>query len=120
MKKDNINDCQISLFEILPEMENEAVRKPADIISVTKVKFLSQENTTYDELFRGYNELRVITYSYALGFIEQIMHFFDRGEVILGFEQLVNQDTASLIANQEFSINQICKNSYLQKKNYKR
>ena len=116
MKKDNINDCQISLFEILPEMENEAVRKPADIISVTKVKFLSQENTTYDELFRGYNELRVITYSYALGFIEQIMHFFDRGEVILGFEQLVNQDTASLIANQEFSINQICKNSYLQKR----
>ena len=116
MKKNDTNSGQMSLFEIVPGMKEEIARKPEDIISVTKVKFISQENTTYEELFKGYNELRVITYSYALGFIEQIMHFFDRGEVILGFEQLVNKDTASLIANQQFSINEICKNSYLQKR----
>ena len=116
MKKDDSSGGQMSLFEIVPGMQEEISTEPEDIISITKVKFLSQENTTYEELFRGYNELRVITYSYALSFIEKIMHLFDRGEVILGFEQLVNKDTASLIANQQFSINEICKNSYLQKR----
>ena len=114
MKSNNIDNAQMSLFEIIPGMKEEKVSD--DIISVTKVKFISQENTTYEDLFIGYNELRVITFSYALSFIEKIMHFFDRGEVILGFEQLVNKNVAALIANQQFSINEICKNSYLQKR----
>lgn len=116
MKHDDSANGQISLFEVIPGMQEEMNNQPEDIISVTKVKFLSQENTTYEELFKGYNELRVITYSYALTFIEKIMHYFDRGEVILGFDQLVNKDAAALIANQQFSINEICKNSYLQKR----
>lgn len=116
MKNNDNASGQMSLFRDFPDTQKELNKQPEDIISITKVKFLSQENTTYEELFRGYNELHVITYSYALSFIERIMHYFNRGEVILGFDQLVNKDTATLIANQQFSINEICKNSYLQKR----
>ena len=116
MKTIDSANGQMTLFEVIPGMQEEMNKPAEEMITVTNVKFLSQENTTYEELFKGYNELRVITYSYALSFIEKIMHYFDRGEVILGFEQLVNKDAAALIANQQFSINEICKNSYLQKR----
>lgn len=107
---------QMSLFEMVPGMEENRVNKPQqNIISATKVKFISQELTTYQELFSGYNELHVTTFSYALGFIEEVMHFFDRGEVILGFDRLVNKDAAALFANQQYTINEICKHPYLQK-----
>ena len=89
---------------------------PEDKIAITKVKFLSQELSTYEEIFRGYNELRVITYSYALSFIEDIMRYFDRGEVIIGFDKLINKNAAELLALQEFSTNFVCHNSYLQKR----
>ena len=71
MKSNNIDNAQMSLFEIIPGMKEEKVSD--DIISVTKVKFISQENTTYEDLFIGYNELRVITFSDALSIIEKIM-----------------------------------------------
>lgn len=115
MKKEDSANRQLSLLEIVPNPQ-EVIEQPEDILSITKVKFLSQETSTYEDLFRGYNELCVITYSYDISFIERMMHYFDRGEVILGFEQLVNQNAAALIANQQFSINEICQNSYLQKR----
>lgn len=87
-----------------------------DNISVTKMKFISKEFTSYEEVFKGYNELRVITYSYSLEFIEKIMATFDCGEVILGFDRLVNKDAAALIANQQFVINEICRHPKLQKR----
>lgn len=112
-----INDSnQLSIFEVIPGFQEDTKQTPEDKIAVTKVKFLSQELSTYEDLFRGYNELRVITYSYALSFIENIMKYFDRGEVIIGFDKLINKNTAELLALQEFSTNFVCHNTYLQKR----
>jgi len=105
---------QISI--LIPGLQKKTDKEQKDNISITKVKFLFQELSTYEEVFSGYNELRVITYSYGLSFIERIMEYFDRGEVIIGFDQLINKDIASLFALQEFSTNQICNNLYLQKR----
>ena len=111
MKQNDTN--QISLFEVMPNLDE---KDTTDTISVTKVKFISQKLSTYEDLFKGYNELRVITYSYGLSFIEEIMHYFDRGEVIIGFDKLINPSIAELFATQEYSTNYICKNKYLQKR----
>ena len=113
MKKDNPN--QMSLFEVISST-NENHSDDTDQISVMKMKFISQELSTYEELFKGYNEIRVITYSYALSFIEEIMHYFDRGEVIIGFDKLVNPTMAELFAVQEYATNYVCRNKYLQKR----
>ncbi len=115
MNNNNLNST--SPFKVLPGFKNnDKCQSPDDIISITKMNFLSQELSTYEELFRGYNELRVITYSYTLSFIEKVMHYFDRGEVILGFDKLIHKNTADLFALQEFSTNFICHNEYLQKR----
>ena len=92
MKTNDSN--QLSLFQVLPSLQEDTVQTTEDKIAITKVKFLSQELSTYEDIFRGYNELRVITYSYALSFIEDIMRYFDRGEVIIGFDKLINKNAA--------------------------
>ena len=102
---------QLSIFEVIPGLQEDTKETSEDKIAITKVKFLSQELSTYEDIFRGYNELRVITYSYALSFIEDIMRYFDRGEVIIGFDKLINKNAAELLALQEFSTNFVCHNS---------
>ena len=106
----------MSIFEVIPGLKEETEKAPEDKIAITKVKFISQELSTYEELFRGFNEIRVITYSYALSFIEKIMHYFDHGEVIIGFDKMINNKTAELFALQEYSTNYVCKNTYLQER----
>lgn len=66
------DSSQLSIFEVIPGLQEDMEKTPEDKIAITKVKFLSQELSTYDEIFRGYNEIRVITYSYALSFIEDM------------------------------------------------
>lgn len=112
--KQNKTSNQLSLFEVLPGFKEAEEYSPQNVISTTKVKFLSQELSTYEELFQGYNEIRVITYSYALSFIEKVMKYFNYGEVIIGFDKLINKNTADLFALQEFSTDYICHNTYLQ------
>lgn len=114
MKNNDSN--QMSIFEVIPGLKEETEKVPEDRIAITKVKFISQELSTYEELFRGFNEICVITYSYALSFIEKIMHYFDHGEVIIGFDKMINNKTAELFALQEYSTNYVCKNAYLQER----
>ena len=107
---------QLSMFEVIPGHKDTADPDPEGQISITRMKYLSSEYTTYEEVFRGYHELRVLTYSYSLPFVEEIMKYFDYGEVIIGFHKLVNPNAAELFAMQEYSTNYICSNSYLQKR----
>lgn len=107
---------QLSVFDIVPGYANNTNSTFDDRIRITTVKFVSQDYATYQEIFRGYNELRAITYSYSLSFIEEIMQYFNRGEVIIGFDKLVNKHAADLFALQEFSTNYVCSHSYLQKR----
>lgn len=107
---------QLNMFEVIPGMKIESVPEYGDKIAITKVHFISQETTTYHELFSGYNELRVITFSYGVSFVEKIMKLFDRGEVIIGYNKMINKNTADLFALQEYATNYVCKNAYLQKR----
>lgn len=100
----------------MPDPEIDGKKATEDKMSVTKVKFLSKEFYSYEEIFRGYNEIRVITYSYSLPFIENIMKYFDRGEVIIGFNKMIDIKTAELFSLQEFSTNFVCNHTYLQER----
>ena len=114
MKHNDSN--QMSIFEVIPTLQEEVTEEPEDKIAITKVKFISQELSTYEDIFRGFNEIHVITYSYALSFIEKIMHYFDYGKVIIGFDKMINHRAAELFALQEYSTNYVCKNAYLQER----
>ena len=42
-------------------------------IMATKMKYLSSGLTCYEDLFRDFDELRVITYSYGLNFVRDMV-----------------------------------------------
>ena len=52
------------------------------------VKYMS-----YEELFYGFDNIRAITFSYDLSFINQILQYFKQSQIILGANYLVQKDT---------------------------
>lgn len=62
---------------------------------------------TFEELFLGFNSIKAITFSYDIGFINELMSNFDEGQIILGGNYLVQKDVKlnELLA-------EICTNAY--------
>ena len=58
-------------------------------ICITKAKYLSNNLTDCEEVFAGFDEIRVVTYSYGLKFVEQIIKKFSYAEVIVGNHKLL-------------------------------
>lgn len=83
-------------------------------ITVTNVNFINQVDSSIEDVFCGFDELKAITYSYTVSFIAEIMKNFKSGEVIFGAENLIKKDLARLFAAQKAANNDIKKNSYLQ------
>ena len=74
-------------------------------ICVTKAKYITNEITECEELFSGFDELRVVTYSYGLNFVEYIIENFSYAEVIVGNDKLIEPVLAEIMANQEYNFN---------------
>lgn len=55
-------------------------------------KFLRISYESVEDLFNGFNEIRSITFSYDIKFIDKIMKMFDYGELILGGRFMVRRD----------------------------
>jgi hypothetical protein len=83
-------------------------------IGVNLMHFLYHKMMTWKEVFQGYQHIRVLTYSFGLPFLEDLMKMFIDGEVIIGSLSQVRQDAADLITTQAVVTNYICKNQYLQ------
>lgn len=75
------------------------------LISATKVHFLSSELTYCEDLFRGFDELRVITYSYGLNFVKEIVKNFSYAEMIVGNDSLIEKNLAEVMLHQEYNLN---------------
>lgn len=57
-----------------------------------KTELKSVENKTVENLFSGFDSIKVITFSYDLKFINSIMKNFKYGEIILGADFMVEKD----------------------------
>ena len=66
--------------------------KKAEGHRVYFTEYKSEDYMTLSDLFSGYNEIRAITFSYNIKFIDKIMKFFDYGEIILGGRFMVRKD----------------------------
>ena len=53
-------------------------------IEVIYSKFIDQRRMDYKALFGGFDHLRVITFSYGLGFVETVADMFEDVEIIIG------------------------------------
>ena len=78
-----------------------------ELLKCFKSELKAVEYLSLEELFSGFNTIRAITFSYDIGFINEVMEHFDYGEVILGGNFLIQKDTKlnELLA-------EICTNAY--------
>lgn len=70
-------------------------------IKISNAKYLSYEKAFCEDVFSGFDELRVVTYSYGLKFIEHIIKNFSLAEVIVGNENLINRQLAEIFISQK-------------------
>lgn len=57
------------------------------------VEFKEISYSDVEELFSGFNDIRAITFSYDIKFINKIMKMFDYGEIILGGRFMTRRDS---------------------------
>lgn len=55
-------------------------------------ELIGTRNMTVRELFQGFNSIRVITFSYEVSFMNELLEMFDHAEVIFGANFLVQKD----------------------------
>ena len=111
MKKAARNDEQMDLFGSSEGPENEEI--PAFDLSsplrVVHAAFTSAEKHNWEELFTGYDELYAITFSSGIDFVNRVIRSFKRATIIYGCENVINSDTAAVIAMQAAAVKEIAK-----------
>ena len=61
-------------------------------LKVYKTQLLSMDNMSLTELFSGFDMLHAITFSYDIGFLNEILGFVSGAEVVLGADFLTEKD----------------------------
>lgn len=86
---------QMDLFEVMP---TELVTQPNTQLQVVKASFVEAKNSTWQELFEGYDEMYAITYSSGIQFMSTLLQRFEYAEVIFGYEDMVDDNVAAIMA----------------------
>ena len=95
---------------------------PQDTMRCYQNKLISVENMTIDDLFDGFDEIRVITFSYDIPMIGWLMERFQYGKILLGADFLVKKDiktttwAAEILAGIEDSAKRIGEYDFLVQK----
>lgn len=89
-----------------------------DTIGVNFVSFQRHEETTWQDLFSGFQHIRILTYSFGLPFVERLVSKFDDGEIIIGSNSQMSLDAAELIAMQTNVVNYVSQHKHLQEMIY--
>ncbi len=82
-------------------------------LEVTFAKYVDKSYMDFKSLLGGYKYLKVITFSYGLGFINEIAPLFEKIDIILGCEALVKYDVLEIAAFQKESLEMIRRHKYL-------
>ncbi|MDU3111845.1 MAG: phospholipase D-like domain-containing protein [Megasphaera sp.] len=108
---------QLSLFET----EDGQVKSP-NLLRCYKNRLVSIENMSVHDLFNGFDEIRVITFSYDVAMIHWLMKKFRYGEILLVADFMVRKDTrttekvAAMLAGADIAAEKIRKYSDLVQK----
>ena len=85
-------------------------------INVVIAKYVDTVETTWQELFFGYDEVYALTYSIGMNQVENLMEHFQRGEVIIGSPSQVRALPAQILAEQQYDIQYFSHNRKLQER----
>lgn len=82
-------------------------------IEVIYSKFIDQRRMDYKALFGGFDHLRVITFSYGLGFVETVADMFEDVEIIIGSMNTVRPDIVDVAMHQKLEMKRLSKRKQL-------
>ena len=98
---------QMSLFDM---EEKGLAYDSAKKLQIVKAKFWETESVSWQELFEGFDEMYVITFSSGIQFMVQLLEKFKYAEVIFGCEGLVDDTIAAIMAVERTLIEKLTKN----------
>ena len=78
-------------------------------LDVVQVCFKDSESLNWKELFEGFDNIKVITYSSGLNFMYELLGMFNTCEVIFGNEKILDGKVQDIIAFQTIAIKRIQK-----------
>lgn len=76
-------------------------------IDVVKMDYLGAESVEWRELFRGFSDIKAITYSSGIGFMGELLELFASAELIFGCEAVMTYDLQQVLAFQNQCIERI-------------
>ena len=87
--------------------------QPSNELEAVRLRFDDVSYTNADELFSGFDHLRVITFAYSLDFITRIQKHFKTVDIILGNGALVKYDAKEVMTFQKASLKNIRRHTEL-------
>lgn len=69
-------------------------------VEVVDLSFLRNRQSSWQDLFSGFDELKAITYSSSMHFVDKVTEMFEQSEIIFGNEVALSNDIADLVAFQ--------------------
>lgn len=76
-------------------------------LDVVRSEFLEAQALTWQELFKGFDKIYVITYSTAMSFVWEVVRLYDYAEIIFGSEEVISEHFYKIMAHQERTIENI-------------
>lgn len=101
----------------MPDDDQESLFKNGNTkIDVVKLHFDGAESFEWQELFSGFDEIRAITFSSGLSFIDQLLQLFEYAEIIFGCEDVMSYSLQEIMAFQNGVLERIRKNSTIKER----
>ena len=89
------------------EEEISLFQNAAEKIDVVKMDYVGAESVEWRELFRGFSDLKAITYSSGIGFMGELLELFESAELIFGCEAVMTYGLQEVLAFQNQCIERI-------------
>lgn len=103
-----MSDLGLDLFGATEETaKSEGLRK----LDVVKMDYVGAETLTWEELFDGFDDLKAITFSSGIGFVEKLLRRFKTAEIIFGCEEVMSGTMQDAMAFQTLLLERIRKDA---------
>lgn len=90
-------------------------KSPKNIISVNYMNYIKSQKTTWEDLYTGYDDIKILTYSFGLPFVSELIKPFKTAEIIVS-PSSIRADAVEIMTAQAISCNIKCKEPYLQER----
>lgn len=100
---------QLSLFDLDIDA---GFKEQKGLLPVVKAKYVDKISMSWKELFEGFDEIRIITFSSGESFTSELLSMFEYAEVVFGCEDIIGKDISTILAVETALVEKIAKSKY--------